>query len=99
MNHARRNRGAVLALAALMPMSWLTSCGSPSVAQSNAAAPNPSALSSGPMAPAAPTAVHPATEQADPGMLSVLSVEHEVEVLAKRSGEVVEGLLEESKQV
>jgi len=80
-------------------MSWLTSCGSPSVAQSNAAAPNPSALSSGPMAPAAPTAVHPATEQADPGMLSVLSVEHEVDVLAKLSGVVVQAPLEESQQV
>ncbi|MGA8102790.1 MAG: efflux RND transporter periplasmic adaptor subunit [Candidatus Acidiferrales bacterium] len=101
MNHARRIRGAALGLAALMPLIWANGCGRSSVTQSAGAAANSSAptSSSSPMAPAGPIAQHPATEQGETGMLSVLSVEHEVDVLAKLSGVVVQAPLEESQQV
>src|SRR5580700_4173101 len=101
MNHARRIRDAALALAALTLLLSVNSCGSPSVAESAGAAANPSApsSSSSPMAPAGPMAPRSASEPAEPGMLSVLSVEHEVDVLAKLSGVVVQAPLEESQQV
>lgn len=51
------------------------------------------------MPPAGPIAPRSAAEPAEPGMLSVLSVEHEVDVLAKLSGVVVQAPLEESRQV
>jgi RND family efflux transporter MFP subunit len=51
------------------------------------------------MAPAGPMAPPPASTSAPVGMLSVLSVEHEVDVLAKLSGVVIQAPLEESRQV
>jgi membrane fusion protein (multidrug efflux system) len=92
MNHARQIRGAALGLAALMPLIWVNGCDNPSVAES-APASAPSTIRA-PAPGAAPSSSSPAA-----GILSVLSVEHEVDVLAQLSGVVVQAPKEESEPV